>query len=122
MALSTLTTTTAPNLGLSSQVTPRVKENSYGDGYSQRTGDGLNTSLRAYSLVWGPITPAEADQIEAFLLARGSVEAFYWRTPREVAQNLPAKKYRCKSWQRSSPQWNSDQVNATFTEVADLGT
>ena len=122
MSIPTFVPPRNPNMGMGYTIAPRVKTNAYGDGYTQRVGDGVNLQLRSLPLVWGPLSPAEADVIDNFLAARGGTEAFWYQTPRDAANGLPARKFICSSWQRSVTNWNTDQISASFREVPDLGT
>ena len=61
----------APSVtGTSKTVTPRVKRADFGDGYSQRAVDGLNTN---------------ADTIENFMIARGGSDVITYTLPLESA-------------------------------------
>jgi phage-related protein len=90
----------------------RVLEARFGDGYTQRTRDGLNTSPRSYSLVFDPVSAAIADAIESFLLARGGSEPFYWTPPRAI----DPVRVICPKIGRTYSQWSHDGVRVTFIE------
>jgi len=75
----------------------RVLRAGLGDGYSQRAGDGLNSVVSSWSVVWNALTAEEADYIDGFLTARGGHEAFSWTTPGEAAPRL----WTCENWSRS---------------------
>ncbi len=105
----------APTVGSQRRTTARILEAQFGDGYSQRAGDGLNSVEDAFSLVWNALSEAEADTITDFFEARGGWEAFDWTPPGEVA----ARKFRCGEWTRD---WDGAmrRVTANFAEVFDL--
>ena len=67
------------------QVVPRVLSAKFGDGYSQRTTDGLNTMLRKWNLQFNNRAQAECDAIEAFLVSQGGCLAFNWTPPTGAA-------------------------------------
>lgn len=121
MAISTFSPPQNPNVGMGYRVKPRVMTNAYGDGYSQRVGDGLNTMPRTFTLTWGPISTPNAEIIVAFFEARKAVECFFYTTPRDAAAGRTARKYLCSDWEHIATQWNQDEVRATLTEVFDLG-
>ena len=121
MALPVFSPPQNPNVGYGYGSKPRVLTNQYGDGYKSRTGDGLNTIRRDLSLVWGPLTPANADAIESFLIARGGTEPFLYTTPLDAARGLPARRYVCPEWQRNAGTIAHETVSATFEEDFGLG-
>jgi phage-related protein len=112
MALQTFSPGRNPNLGMAYQQRPRVLSAAFGDGYVQRTADGLNTMPRSYRLEWAPCTPAEADYIIGFFETHGGVTPFWWTSPRDGSP----RKYTCPEWERTEPQWNASGVSATFVE------
>jgi phage-related protein len=90
---------------------PRVRSAPFGDGYSQRVGDGINNSPRTWSLRFTRET-ADIQAIISFLRARGAAESFDWTPP-----DGPAGKWICKSWSRIVHHRVVMGVNATFEEV-----
>ena len=93
----------------------RVREASFGDGYSQRVADGLNAEGEEWSLVFRLLV-SQADTVEAFLRARGGFEAFLWTAPREAT----AKRWICGQWSREPAQPGTDDMRMTFRRVYDL--
>jgi phage-related protein len=108
--MSTFSTT--PSYGAALKVAPRVRVAQFGDGYSQRVGDGLNNAPRSWSLTFGKRTEAEIDAIEAFLAGEGGTTAFDWTPPRGAAG-----KWVCKGWDRGLDGFNNERLSATFDEV-----
>lgn len=94
----------------------RVLEASYGDGYTQTSGDGLNTIVRSYSITWELLNASELAVYETFLEAHGGHIPFLWTPPRAAA----ARQWKCRNWkpQPLSGGWSS--LQATFTESFDL--
>lgn len=76
MPLPSLNSVVVPSLPLSFDETPRVLGVDFGNGYTQRAADGINSLDQNMELVWDPITAAEKDQVLAFLRARNGVSAF----------------------------------------------
>lgn len=105
-----------PTLAPSRGSKPRVRRATFGDGYTQRTADGLNTEGESWSLVW-TMSVADCDTVDAFLKARAGVEAFLWTPPREGS----AKKWLCPQWQRDFIDKTTDRISATFERVYDQG-
>jgi phage-related protein len=92
--------------------TPRVRSAQFGDGYSQRTADGINNKPREWQLTFTQ-RKTYIDAINTFLDTRSGVESFDWTDPEGHTA-----KYVCASWNRSLN--GTDVVStlaATFTEV-----
>jgi phage-related protein len=73
--------TYTPDYGAQLEVVPRVRKAQFGDGYGQRSGDGLNTTLRRWAVQFTSRRKEEADGIEAFLRAHRGVAAFEYVVP-----------------------------------------
>lgn len=122
MALPTFAPPVAPSVGGPKSVQPRVLRAPFGDGYSQRTADGLNHMPATWDVKWDALTAAEADAVEAFFAARGGYAAFLWTAPDAAA----ALKYTCDSWTRTpvvGGEVLADRrfaISAKFTQVFDL--
>jgi phage-related protein len=104
-----------PSYGSQLNCEPRLLEAPFGDGYSQRAGDGINTDPQNWPLVFEPFTNDEADAIEAFFKARlaaGGLEAFDWTPPFKASA-----KFICRSWSRSYDRFNSNTIHALFEQV-----
>ena len=90
---------------------PRVRVASFGDGYEQRVGDGINNAPRSWQLTFTrPV--AEADLILAFLAARNGSEAFDWTDP-----DGTAAKWVCREWSHSILTRSAKSISATFEQV-----
>lgn len=100
-----------PEYGPSLEITPKVIRATFGDGYEQRTADGINNKARSWTLTFKKI-PTEITDIENFLIARGSVESFTWVPPRGSTGV-----WVCDKWQRGVPDAGYDTISATFREV-----
>lgn len=60
--------------------TQRLRENDYGDGYSQVTGDGINAVTEAWPLTFAGRL-AYVDPIRKFLRRHRGGKAFAWTPP-----------------------------------------
>ena len=110
-----LTFTWLPSYGAAASNEPRIKTAKFGDGYEQRSADGLNANPENWTLSFTNRDVAEIDAIDAFLDARGAVEYFLWTPPRQST----AKKFICKKWERQIIVGVTDSLTATFTQVYD---
>lgn len=91
---------------------PSVTPTKFGDGYEQRVAQGINFIARRWELTFDNRPNATADAIEAFLKARGAVEAFDWTPPYG-----DAGKWVCREWESAPTSPNTRSVSATFEEV-----
>lgn len=70
-----------PDYGAQADSVPRVRKAQFGEGYTQRSGDGLNPVLRRWALQFSNLTKVRADALESFFRARAGVEPFEFVTP-----------------------------------------
>lgn len=60
----------------------RFNTSQFGDGYSQRSVDGINTSPRSWNVLFNAITTAEADSLQSFFdINIGGVVPFDYTDP-----------------------------------------
>jgi len=107
--MSTFTWSPAP--GASQDKTPRVRTAQFGEGYQQRTGDGINPIARVWTLTFRRVT-SDIDAIDAFLSARNGQESFNWTPP-----TGSVGKFICKKWTETVPAMVLQEINCTFEEV-----
>lgn len=98
-----------PDEGWENEKIPKNIEAAFGDGYTQRAGDGINNNpnmfsvsfTREYSII---------DTIDTFLNTNKSV-SFTWTPPRGTSG-----KYICKEWTRSNVSAGVDRISGIFLE------
>jgi phage-related protein len=96
--------------------TYKVLEVKYGNGYSQRAGDGYNNNQSSWSVDWGTLNATDFNTIvAAFDAAKGS-DYFTWTAPGDVT----SKKWVVKSWSRSILSGSLYSVSATLEQCFDL--
>lgn len=103
-----------PAPGAKRTVKPRILAARFGDGYEQRVGDGINTRLSIWELSFPGLSRADADDVDAFLVARNGVESFDWVDPAGVSG-----KYLCREWESTELGAGRININATFEQVAE---
>lgn len=103
-----------PTTSASRAAQAKVLRADFGDGYSQRAADGINTVRDTYTLSWENITRTEAQTCDTFFRARGGYEAFWWTAPGQSQ-----KKWICSDWQVRHSTATLDSLSATFVEVFD---
>jgi len=72
-----------PRRGLKPKVKYRVRTLQFGDGYSQRTHDGINSREDAYPLTF-TLPHADIETIKQFIDVRAGVVPFLWVPPGEA--------------------------------------
>jgi phage-related protein len=96
----------------------KVLEADFGDGYTQRVADGLNSIKETWTVDWKNIEKVDAFEIVNFLKARKGFEAFYWTPPGELSARL----WTCKTFDGPTPTEGNYlyNVGATFREEFDI--
>ncbi|UIN38288.1 phage tail protein [Methylobacterium oryzae] len=114
MAVPTFTPPYAPT---DSTDKPEVKllKAEFGDGYTQTAGDGMNHIRKVVDLSWEVLTPAQAKEIEAFFVARGGFEPFYYTLSDDDTPIL----WTCEEWsrKRGTPNTMEATLRQCFTLV-----
>lgn len=105
------TFTWVPTYDATKTITPRVKPIRFGDGYEQRQGTGINRQPRKYSLMFKR-PKAEIEEIDAFLKARGALEAFTY-----THSGQTAGQFVCREWTRTNLAKGIDSLSGVFEEV-----
>lgn len=106
---------------ISKKTDTRILETNFGDGYTQRALDGINSIVDKWSLSW-TVTSTDADTLTDFFEARGGYESFDWTPHGETV----SKKWTCKSWSKN-PTGGKDStgneiwdISASFKQEFDL--
>lgn len=116
MPPSTFTPAVNPSLNYSKTTKTRVRRADFGEGYSQRAIDGLNSIKREVSLNFEGLSSSQADDIETFLIARAGAEVFYYTLPDEGS----ARKWICGEWQRGPQAGTLRSISMVLEEVFDI--
>ena len=59
----------------------RVLTTDFGDGYNQRSADGINIVRLAYSISWTNIDTERKNTLQDFLESTQGIESFLWQPP-----------------------------------------
>lgn len=110
--MPTQTFSVEPASGAALSIKPSVAITEFGDGYEQRTPQGINNQPRAWSLEFIKPTLAEAQSILSFFEARAARESFFWTPPIGV-QGI----FVCREWSVSISAPSFATISATFEEV-----
>lgn len=105
-----------PDRGFSKTTKPRVLLYQFGDGYAQRTGDGINSMPSVYNLTFNGRDVTTAEAIIAFLEDTEGRTYFNW-TPAGEANQI---KVIASEWTMVHDTSISRNISVTFTQVFDL--
>ena len=90
----------------------RVIEAKFGDGYAQRTGDGLNSTPSNYSVKMQNVKASDALAVIDFFKTHGGHTPFLWTPPNEGSP----RQFVCKKWNMVSVFVGTKDIFATFEE------
>jgi phage-related protein len=102
------TFTWLPTASHSKSIEPEVLVAKFGDGYEQRVARGINNIKDRWTLTFTGNRLA-IDPVDAFLTARGGVEAFTWKNPDEVTAL-----YLCRKWTKSRERAAKVTISCEF--------
>jgi phage-related protein len=105
-----------PDRGYTKSTKPRILLNQFGDGYAQRTRDGINTSISEWNLTFTSRSISEANAILALIESTYGVSYMDWTPPQESV----AVKVIASDWSSQYESAISRTVNVKFTQVFDL--
>ena len=96
-------------------VTPRIRMTQFGDGYTQLSGDGLNTQRQMWNLEF-MADSTSIDEIQTVLETTGGVDSFDWTPPRQST----ALKFIYTSYSRDPVGPTVDRLTVSFQQEYDL--
>ena len=115
MALQTLPDI-SPDYNGSKSVEFQTRTAQFGDGYTQRSPEGINNSDENTALTWSNLPKTDADTLENFFKDHKGSTAFLYTLP----QSSTEEKFICKSYTRTPNDYDAVTMTATFTKVYDL--
>lgn len=101
-----------PQRNTSANYKPKVNKAVFGDGYSQRSKNGINNNPQDWANLVFKMDETELDKIETFLGLKGGVTSFTWTPP-----GKPEGKYLCSEWSRNYISKGVTSINAKFKQV-----
>lgn len=105
-----------PSFGVSLDKEYRTLSAPFGDGYSQRTGDGLNTQIEKWNMLWDVILEAEKDILTDFFDSLEGFEFFDFTAPGDSLE----KKWIVTGYKDTPINATYFRVTAVFERVYDL--
>jgi phage-related protein len=91
------TLTFVPYRSTRGRTRPRVLVAQFGDGYEQASGDGRNSVLRDWDLVYLAISKTKLGEIDTFFSAQGGWKKFLWTQPAPF-NGEGARAFVCREW------------------------
>lgn len=99
-------------IDLSADIGFRIKKAGFGDGYTQRAKDGINTRTESWSLLFFADSIAAYRDVCAFLNERAGLP-FGWTPPGGAH---PAGWYVCETYQPSPKGYDVWTISMTFVK------
>lgn len=109
------TFTWVPDAPLTKKVKASVNRSPFGDGYSQRSADGINSIRGDLLLKFTVRTRTEINAIEAFLESTLGSASFNYTPP-----GLSARKYTCDSWDATYYNDSNAELSCEFKQVFEV--
>ncbi|WP_283125259.1 phage tail protein [Providencia stuartii] len=97
--------------GMKTDFSPRIKEAQFGDGYAQRSPDGINHQLRKINVMLS-LKPQTADEALLFLAKHGGYRSFIFQP---IKSSKPIAVI-CKKWS-SDKKALKTEISAEFEEI-----
>lgn len=117
MAVTALPLQTKISQSSTKQIQTNLLVAQFGDGYTQRTPNGINYARQQWTISWENITNADLVTIEtAIASARYGSDAFTWTPFNEVS----SKKFMYQTHGVTFNSGNTCSVNMELTQVFDL--
>jgi len=113
----TITITNKPE-SLSEKSKPRKNKYQFSTEYTQLFKDGINTSLKEYSVSFKDI-PSAIETLDTTLESLNSTEAFLWNPFNGVDGTETARSFVCEEWETTYETGGYSTLSATFKQVAD---
>ena len=104
-----------PAYNYSVKLEPRNRVVNFGDGYEQRTPDGIQNNLLQIDLTFPTRGEAQASAILHFFHTRNASEGFVFYPPKPY--NV-AKKFRCPTWDSAVAFRGNYSIKAVFAETS----
>ena len=91
---------------------PKINEAIFGDGYSQRTPQGINNNPEVWDDLSFIYDDTICNNIISFFESKNGVSSFTWQPPKRTEGT-----YICKEWSRTHISKNISSITAKFEQV-----
>jgi phage-related protein len=102
----------SPDYALSAKVKPRIVTARFGDGYAQRSRDGLNNIDRTWDVRWTDLSLDELEILTDFFELCAGVDNFAWTPPGEQT----AVKVIVEEWDKEWGNVGRYNLRASFIQ------
>jgi phage-related protein len=102
-----------PSTGYSKQASTRIKAIEFGDGYIQRTPNGINNTKYTWDLSFNNRRYEVINSMEAFLIDKKGSRHFLWTPPDELVEYTVV----CSTWSSNVGSPIHKSLNCTFEQV-----
>lgn len=99
-----------------SKISQRIILSKFGDGYSQRAADGINSRVDNWDVKWIPLDDADMQTVVAALDTVGGWDYIIWTSPIDASP----KRYILTDGYSITPVARRFIISATFQQVFDL--
>lgn len=113
MAKDTFSEAWLPNIAHNLARKPDVNQIKFGDNYEVRVATGLNNQPEVWTLTF-TYNYAKLLQLDAFLIAQGGVNSFFWRTPHNKTITCV-----CREWSIANDE-GIKTLSAKFEQVFEV--
>ena len=114
-SLATFTPPRAPDISASAEEQPDLYVVRFGDGYSQRSPKGINSTAAVVQLTWSTINETDKTTLISFFQTKGGYVGFYYTLPGEAS----ARKWRAPRWSWQALTYDAYTVSATLEQIFD---
>jgi phage-related protein len=109
-----------PSYGSNLDTQTRKVEAKFGDGYSQRQRDGINSNSHTWKLSFENRSDREARALSNFIEDKGGVDNFQLLLPANRLVIDPYLKYVATNPQTNTQSFNINNISADFMQVFDI--
>lgn len=110
-----------PDRSLTKTTTPKVRTSIFGDGYSQRIAQGINSLNQSFSVSFQNRTKTEIDDISTFLDTVKGVTSFNFTYPdSNSGGNEATVKVICTTYSTTYANTDFYNLTATFNRVYEV--
>ncbi len=105
-----------PSYPVQNKIKPKTRTVKFGDGYEQRSADGIMNNLLMFEYTFLSRSDKEAKAILHFFETKGGEESFLMNLPHPYNTSL-SKKFIVKDWNHSWTDYNNNTITAVFEET-----
>lgn len=105
-----------PSYPVENKIKPQTRVTKFGDGYEQRSADGISNNLLLLDYTFAARSDKETKAMLNFFNDKGGVDSFTMALYHPYDTSL-TKKFIVRDWSHSWTDYNNNTVRALFEEV-----